>query len=78
MLAAKSSDCRGWALLKHHGASQGLVWRAGRTAAEALAVDMCEIKDGVTADTVAALQILDNVACYAVTYEDTLIPCRKG
>jgi hypothetical protein len=39
---------------------------------------MCEIKDGVTADTVAALQILDNVACYAVTYEDTLIPCRKG
>ena len=52
-------------------------WRAGRTAAETLASDLKDVKDTFPGNTVAVLQLFDNVAYYAVTSEDTIIPCRR-
>jgi hypothetical protein len=49
-------------------------WSAGRTVVKAMALDISDI---LPSNTVAVLQLFDNVAYYAVTMEDTIIPCRK-
>ncbi len=52
-------------------------WRAGRTAAEALALDIKDSAGSFPTNAVAVLQLFDNVAYHAVTMEDTIILCRK-
>jgi hypothetical protein len=52
-------------------------WRAGKIAVESLAQELSEAKDSFLQEAVIVLQLFDNIAYYAVTSEDTIIPCRK-
>jgi hypothetical protein len=52
-------------------------WRAGKTAVESLEQELGEAKDSFPREAVIVLQLFNNIAYYAVTSEDTIIPCRK-
>jgi hypothetical protein len=50
---------------------------AGNTAIELLAEDPKEAHSSFSADTVAVLQLFNNIAYRAKTSDDTIVRCRK-